>query len=271
MDGIILDGIPAWLFWALTGTAVFLVGISKSGFGTGTGLLSFPLMALVMDVRHVAAVLLPLLILGDINAMYYHRKNRDIEKVKRIYIPSLAGILAGAALWHFTGAGGMGTLKTAIKQGVGFIAVLFAVYILMKERIYAGIRNYRPGNTVVNITGAAAGFVSTMAHAAGPMVAFFLYSQGLKKTVYVASAVWIFTLINLTKLPFYFLLGLIEGGTLKVSLLLAPMIPLGSLAGKSMLDRIPEKTFFYIIMAMVLLTGIQLIFRINILLLLFNR
>lgn len=55
-------GVPAIVFWVFVGLAIVIQGISKSGFAGGAGILSLPLMLLVMPVDKVAATLLPLLI-----------------------------------------------------------------------------------------------------------------------------------------------------------------------------------------------------------------
>ena len=86
--------IPPLMFWAFCAAAVLFQGISKSGFAGGLGILSVPLMALVMPVDKTAAALLPILILCDFNAIYYHRRNCEWRHVWRIYLPSLLGIVA---------------------------------------------------------------------------------------------------------------------------------------------------------------------------------
>ena len=49
------EGIPPFLFWLFVGAAIVIQGISKSGFAGGAGILSLPLMMLVMPVPKVAA------------------------------------------------------------------------------------------------------------------------------------------------------------------------------------------------------------------------
>lgn len=52
-------------FYAVAVPAVLLVGISKSGFGSGFGALGVPLMALVVPVPQAVAIMLPLLLVMD--------------------------------------------------------------------------------------------------------------------------------------------------------------------------------------------------------------
>ena len=53
------------IFYLLAVLAVLLIGISKSGFGSGLAVLGVPLMALVISPAKAAAILLPLLIVMD--------------------------------------------------------------------------------------------------------------------------------------------------------------------------------------------------------------
>ena len=62
-------------FFILAALAVVIVGISKSGFGSGIGVLGVPLMALVISPAQGAAIMLPLLCAMDIfNIVHYSYK-----------------------------------------------------------------------------------------------------------------------------------------------------------------------------------------------------
>src|SRR5690606_5244485 len=51
-------------------------------------------------------------------------------------------------------------------------------------------------------TGVIAGFISTLAHSAGPLVNVYLLEQGLNKTRQTGTAVLFFLLVNVIKVPF---------------------------------------------------------------------
>ncbi|HQK76110.1 MAG TPA: sulfite exporter TauE/SafE family protein, partial [Candidatus Hydrogenedentes bacterium] len=164
------EGVSVAVFWLFVSAAIIIQGISKSGFAGGAGILSMPLMFFVMPVNRAAAVMLPLLILCDMNAIYHHRHNKDWKTVLRIYLPSLFGILAGAAVWWWIGQEGVERYGIWIKRFVGVIAIVFALYIVSKEAAMSWVDRFRPGAGVGVIAGLAAGFSSTIAHAAGPIV-----------------------------------------------------------------------------------------------------
>lgn len=251
---------PWAAFWFFAGAGVLVQGIGKSGFAGGTGILSLPLMMLVMPVDKVAAVLLPLLILSDFNAIYHHRDNKDWAAVRAVYLPSILGIVAGAALWWWIGREGVEAHSAPLKRFVGAVAMLFAVYILARERSMAWAARHRGGRGVAIAAGIAAGFMSTIAHAAGPIVGLYVYSLGLGKSRFVGTVAWTFTLINLTKLPFYGAVGLVDLDVLRLGLFLVPLIPVGSWLGHWMHHRVPEWWFNRVIVVLTVLAGAQLLF-----------
>ena len=83
------------------------------------------------------------------------------------------------------------------------------------------------------------------------------------KSLFVGTTAWTFTLINLTKLPFYISIGLIDKDILFFDLTLLWLIPIGSYLGKWMHDRVSERSFNRVIMVFVLLAGIQLVSNVN--------
>ena len=53
-------------FYLVAVPAVLLLGVSKSGFGTGFGALAVPLMAVAVTVPQAAAILMPVLLVMDL-------------------------------------------------------------------------------------------------------------------------------------------------------------------------------------------------------------
>jgi uncharacterized membrane protein YfcA len=143
------------------------------------------------------------------------------------------------------------------------VAILFGLYILAKERSMRWVEEHRTGVKSAWAAGLFAGFSSTIAHAAGPVVSLFMYSKGMGKSLFVGTVAWTFTLINLTKLPFYLGLELIDFSVLRFDVVLVPLIPIGSFLGHWMHHRVSEKLFSYTIMVLTLLAGFQLLLGIN--------
>lgn len=262
-DEFYIEGTPPVLFWSLVAVAVLIQGISKSGFAGGAGILSLPLMMFVMPADKVTATLLLILNLCDFNAIYHHRENKDWDKILRIFPACVVGIAIGGVAWWWMGRNGVDQYNPLIKRFCGGIAMLFSFYIVAKEASMRWVARHRAGRGTALVCGVTAGFTSTISHGAGPFVNLYLFSQGLGKSRFVGTVAWTFTLINLTKLPIYFLVGLITWKVVLFDLVLTPLVPLGSWLGHWMHHRVPERGFNYIIATLTLVAGIQLLFNVQ--------
>lgn len=260
IEPFILPGIPVPLFWLFTGLAIIILGISKSGM-SGAAILSLPLMLTVMPVDKVAATMLPLLVLCDLNAIYHHRLNVVWSQVLKIYVPAIVGIAIGSFMWWRIGQEGVDGYAVGLKRFVGFIAIVFGLYILAKETSLKWVAEHKTGPIWAVIAGVSAGITSTLAHAAGPIVSLYLFSQGMGKTLFVGTMAWTFTLLNITKLPFYGAIGMIRTDVLLFDLFLIPLIPIGSYLGKWLLVNVSETLFNRVIMVLALIAGTQLLFN----------
>ncbi len=271
VDQLILPGTHPAVFWIFVVTGMVIQGIGKSGFAGGVGILTFPLLCLVMRVEKVAAIMLPMLCLFDLNAIYHFRVQKDLAKLARLVPFLLIGIAAGSVFWFAAGADDVIRYETPLKIFVGAIAILFAVYILARDRILKYMEGYTPGPAMMAAAGISAGITSTIAHAAGPIVGFYMYVQGMNKSLFVGTTAWTFTFINFAKLPTYTFAGLFDRTNLEMALILLPLVPIGSFIGKWLHDRISEALFNMVIMICVLVAGIQLVSGTNILLWAFGR
>jgi uncharacterized membrane protein YfcA len=260
----ILPGTPKVVFWLFVCVGILIQGISKSGFAGGAAILSVPLMMLVMPVDKVAATMLPLLVLCDLNAIYFYRHDKDWKLVIRMYIPACAGILLGGLVWWLLGKAGVQQYEGFLKRFVGSIAIVFSIYIFVRETAMHWVSRFKFGTGATLGFGLAAGFCSTICHAAGPVVGLYVFAQGLGKTLFVGTTAWIFTFINITKLPVYFGVGLVKTDILLFDLLLVWLVPVGSVMGKWMHQRVSESTFNRIILVLTLIAGVQLLFNINV-------
>ena len=83
------------------------------------------------------------------------------------------------------------------------------------------------------------------------------------KSFFTGTVAWTFACINLSKLPSYAGLGLIDYSVLKFDLLLLPLIPLGSWIGKWMHHNVSERAFNWVIFVLTVLASVHLVFGVN--------
>lgn len=239
----------AWWQWALGITCAFLTGVAKTGV-PGLGVLIVPLMVLTVgDARLSAGWLLPILCTADLFAVYYWRRHAAAGKLFILAPWVLVGLAFGALA--------LGLPENILRPMVGAIVlVMLALYLWRKRQGAGGAPP--PAHPVPY--GIAAGFSTTVANAAGPVMSLYLLSKRLPKEEFVATGAWFFFCINLTKVPVYVYHGLFSRTSLSFNAAMIPVVMCGALAGRWLFDRIPQQTFDRLVMALTLVSAL-LLFR----------
>ncbi len=239
------------LFYCLAVPVVLLVGMSKGGFGGGLGALAVPLLALMIDPRLAAAILLPILCSMDLVSLWSFRGIWDKANLKILLPGALLGTIAGAVTFEITNAGW-------IRLIIGLLAIYFVAHYLWGRRFLEQLRARKPNTLAGTMWGAIAGYVSYIAHAGGPPVAIYLLPQHLAKSVLTGTTILFFAIINFIKLIPYVWLGQISSGSFYTSLVLLPLAPLGVLLGVYLHYRVSDRAFYWISYGFLLLAGIKL-------------
>ncbi|MDX1615759.1 MAG: sulfite exporter TauE/SafE family protein [Candidatus Promineifilaceae bacterium] len=259
--------LPAYssLFWITAVLAIVLVGVSKAGFGGGTGLVATPLLALAIPVTDAAALLLPLLIIADLFSIRHYWREFDRDLIRLMVPAAAAGIVIGALFFDTFSQN-----ERVLKLGIGLLSVLFVVFELFRTQIFDRLDEKRPSAGAGVLLSSLAGFTSTLAHAGGPPATIYLLPQRLSRQVFVGTMVVFFMVVNLIKLIPYGLLGLLRVGNLTTILILAPLAYVGVRLGVYLNKRFTDKWFNRLIYTLLFLTGVQLILGQNLLDLLFG-
>lgn len=236
-------------FYAVAVPAVVLLGISKSGFGTGFGALAVPMLALSVPVPQAAAILLPVLAVIDLLGLRALAHERDKALTRRLLVPGLAGLLLGALTFQFLQARWVAGL-------VGAVTLLFlALRLLRPPRADAP----PPGPRWGALLSATSGFTSFVAHAGGPPVSFYVMPMKLAPRVFAGTMAVYFTVINAAKWLPYAALGLLDLRNLGTSLALLPAAPVGVWLGLRLGRRISPAWFYRVLNLGLLLTGVKLL------------
>ena len=239
------------LFFAAMVPAVILTGLAKGGF-SGIGLLSLPLMALVVSPVTAAAIMLPLLIAQDVVSVWSYRRDFDRRNLATLAPGALLGILMGYLL-------AAKVSDAAVVLAVGLISVGFALRRMLsdgRKPAVATQANWSDGS----LWGFLCGFTSMVAHAGGPPFQIYVMPQKLPPAVFVGTGAIFFAAMNLVKLVPYFALGQLNGQNLLASAALLPFAVAATFAGVWLVRRVPPERFYGIVYWLLLLVGAKLIF-----------
>jgi hypothetical protein len=108
--------------------------------------------------------------------------------------------------------------------------------------------------------GLLTGFTTMIANAAGPVATLYLLSLRLPKWNFIGTMAWTFFVINLFKVPFSASLGLINGFSLHLTLVLAPFVLAGFFLGRHLAGRMPQKFFEIFVLICTAIGALRLIF-----------
>jgi len=244
-------------FYPVAVVAILLTGISKGGFGAGTGGLAVPLMSIFIAPPEAAGIMLPILCAMDIFGVHAYRRCWSRNH--------LAAMLPGAIVGIGAGALAFGALPVdAVRLLLGLISVTFALNQTfgltqrLAARLAAG--GAPPGRLAGAFWGGVSGFTSTLAHAGGPPFAVYMLPQRLDKTLLVGTSAVFFLVVNYVKLVPYAYLGALNTGNLVAALVFAPLAPAGIWLGVWLHRRVSEPAFYRVSYALLFATGVKLIY-----------
>jgi uncharacterized membrane protein YfcA len=247
------------MFWLVPCLAVLLIGMSKTGFGPGAGVLATPLVALTMPPHQAVGILLPVLCACDLFSMYFYRRQWHRPALFSLLPGALAGIGVGTVFLA------VGTASEAVfKVGIGVIALLFVVFQSVRSWVASSMQAYRPKTWHGWLFGLTAGFTSTVAHAGGPPVVIYLLPQQLGRVLFVGTTVFFFAAVNYVKLIPYGWLGLLNVGNLSVSLALLPLVPVGTCLGYWLNRHMTDRVFNAVVYILLFLMGLKYTFGLDI-------
>jgi uncharacterized membrane protein YfcA len=237
------------LFYALAIPAVVALGLSKGGFA-GVGQMATPLLALVMPPLEAAAIMLPIMIVQDMNAVWVYRRDWN-GRILAIVIPgALVGIAAAGWLAAYIS-------ESAVRVFIGVTTIVFVIYsftVMMRVP-----RPASAGSVPAGIFwGALSGFTSTICQAGGPPYQMYVLSQKLPKMLYVGTTAVFFATMNAAKVVPYVALGQFSTKGLGTSLVLLPLAIATNQLGFWLVRRVSQELFYKITLILMLLISIEL-------------
>ncbi|HSW18540.1 MAG TPA: sulfite exporter TauE/SafE family protein [Ramlibacter sp.] len=236
-------------FYAVAVPAVLLLGISKSGFGSGFGSLAVPLMALAVPVPQAAAILIPVLFVMDVLGLHLWRRHFDWPLIRFLLPFGLLGTVIGTVVFRLIDA-------RVVAGVVGVFTLLFlAQRLVFPPRAAAP----PPPRWIGAILTTVSGFTSFVAHAGGPPINAYAIPLKLRPQTFAATMAVFFFAINMSKWIPYAWLGLLDLRNMATSAALLPLAPLGVAVGVRVAGRINPVMFYRLIYGGMLLTGVKLV------------
>ena len=240
--------VTGWLLAVLAATAV---GLSKGGLAM-VGIISVPLMSLVMSPVQAAGLLLPVYVISDLGGLVAFRRDFDRGVLLRALPGALAGIVVGWATASIVPVWGVTLI-------VGLIGLGFALNALIRPPLDDIAR--RPTLTSGSVWGGLAGYTSFVSHSGAPL--WQVYAQPLRLTplIYAGTTTWFFAIGNWVKLIPYAALGQLSAANLATAAALTPVSLAAVWVGLRLVRIIPPLLFYRLITWGLLVISVRLIWQ----------
>ncbi|MTD99139.1 TSUP family transporter [Paracoccus sp. YIM 132242] len=237
--------------WVLAAIAAASVGVAKGGLAM-VGMISVPVLSLVMSPVQAAGLMLPIYVVSDIGGLIAFRRHFDMRVLATALPGAIAGIGIGWAGAHVVPAEGVTFI-------VGAVGLIFALNALMRPQLSGGQR--QPSAARGTFWGVLSGYTSFVSHAGAPPWQVYVQPLRLSALTYAGTTTWFFAVCNWVKLVPYAALGQLSPGNLKAAAVLMPVALVAVWAGLRLVRIIPEALFYKLITWGLLAVSLRLIWQ----------
>jgi uncharacterized protein len=238
--------------------AALIVGLSKTAL-PGSGLVTTPIVAIIVTGRAIPGLTLPLLIVADVFAVTWYHRHARWDLLRPMIIAVMVGFAAGAAFFAIVGSA---TRPIEIVIGVSILLI-------------AGLQTWRmitrkepalPTGTAAAVYGSSGGFTTFVANAAGPLMNTYLIRLGLGRDELVGTSAWFYCAVNLAKVPVYLALGQWSSGgsfftvrSLTFDAAVLPAVLVGLFGGRTLLQKLNERVFVIAVLVLSVAGAVKLL------------
>lgn len=239
-------------FWLWGALGAVLIGLTKTGI-PGLGILVAALFANLMPAKQASGFVLPMLILGDVVAVWSYWRHADWRQLWRLMPWTALGVGIG---WF---------AMSRIDDGQARLLVGIIVCTMTALHLWKRFRGHNPepdshGPWFAPLMGVLAGITTLVANAAGPLMTLYFLAMRFDKMGFIGTSAVFFFVLNLFKVPFMCQLGLIDFESVKTNLMLAVFVWGGAYAGRHILRRLPQRLFENIALLLATAAGMKLLF-----------
>ena len=223
--------------------AALLAGTVTGLTGFGLALISTPLLLFVYEPRTVVVLTTFFSIFINIAVVWDSWREARRPLALALLIPSVVGVVLGAEVLRLLD-------PLYIRLAVGAVVVFSALLLVRDVRLPGAGTRWGPV-----VAGSASGALSTSTGLAGPPVVLLLASRGLPKAEFRSTSALYFLAMSLVGVLVLAGRGLIEGGEIRLGLVLVPAAIVGKVVGTAFLKRVSERAFRALSLGLVILTG----------------
>lgn len=212
--------------------------------GFGSSILFVPLASIVLDFKVVLGITAVFHVFSNLSKIYLFQKGIDKQIALKLGIPAVLFVTLGAWLTNYIP-------QKEIELGMNFIIFSIALYMMSGHH-----KRIKESNTNLYLGGTLSGFFAGLIGTGGAIRGITLAAFNLEKDAFIATSAIIDMGVDVSRAGVYIASGYFQ----QEHVILIPFLIIisiaGSYAGKRILNYIPEKTFQYIVLGVILLTSL---------------
>lgn len=265
--------------WILLMVVAALCGIAKTAL-PGAATVAVALCTAVLPAKESTGAILLMLMTGDLLAVWSYRRDADFRMLRRLVPAVLTGVGAGALFLHLAS-------NDSTRRLIGVILLLLVAITLIQRRstsrrasddASAAQAPSPPAPTLETqeattalatpttsgrlsrlVYGSLAGFTTMVANAGGPVTSMYFLACRYPVKAFLGTTAWFFFLVNLVKLPFSISAGLVNTTTMSLTVICAPIVIVSALAGRRLAERMDQRVFEPVIVALTIISALPLL------------
>lgn len=218
-----------------------------TGFGGAAVLL--PVLVAAFGVRDAIPILTVAQLIGNGSRVWFNRRELDLAVAGWYSLGAVPFALAGGYLFA-------AAPLSALTRLLGVFMIAVVAWRRLRRAAFP-----RPSLRGFAAIGAGASFLSALVGSVGPLMARLFLAYGLVKGAYIGTEALATLVTHSAKLFAYGGSAVLSLKAAVTGLALGPVMVLGSLAGKRIVDRAPEHIFVLVIEATMTAAGMLFLIR----------
>lgn len=199
-------------------------------------MLVIPILADVFGGKESTGIILPMLIVGDLFAVWYYHRHTEWSNIKKLLPWTVVGLALGLTVGKYIN-------DSQFKILIGIMVLICLIILVYTEKKGDSLKVPKK-LWFYALIGILVGFASMIGNAAGPIFTLYLLASDFKKNDFMGTTAWFFLILNLTKVPLQIFVW--HNISIKSILLAGGMIPaitIGALIGVAIIKKLDDKFF----------------------------
>ena len=242
---------PLHMVWIAA--AVFGAYVVRGMSGFGAGLISAPLLVMVLPIHVVVPASGLLVFVLFIFLTIRDRQHVIWRELKLLAPPTVVGVVAGLFLFR--------SLDNALLVGMlGGFLILYSVYMFAVHVF--GLPEFKCSERWALPVGFAGSFIDTLfGGGGGALVVIYMHARGMGRMEFRATVATLWFIEMIARIAGYGLAGFYTREVLILVAALLPMMWAGTWVGEKLGNRVSPATFQRILAAMLMLSGVSLLLK----------